>query len=75
MSAQILQFPVRDSHDKYQISHVRQLARELGYDPRQAERDFLAAGCPQQVRNELAERARRARMQTTTTDDNGPEAA
>lgn len=73
MSAQILQFPIRDSYDKHQVSHVRQLARELGADPKQAERDFLAAGCPQQQRNELAERARRARIHTT--DDHGPEAA
>ncbi|UYB51196.1 hypothetical protein OCJ37_14500 [Xanthomonas sp. AM6] len=73
MSAQILQFPIRDSYDKHQVSHVRRLAAELGHDPRQAERDFLAAGCPQARRNELAERARRAHMHTP--DDDGPEAA
>ncbi len=73
MSAQILQFPIRDSYDKHQVSHVHKLAVELGHDPKQAVRDFLAAGCPQQQRNELAERARRARMHTS--NDNGPEAA
>lgn len=73
MSAVICQFPIRDSHDKHQLSHVRQLARELGMDPKQAERDFLASGCSQARRNELAERARRARMHTP--DDHGPEAA
>jgi hypothetical protein len=73
MSAQILQFPIRDSYDKHQVSHVHKLAVELGHDPKQAVRDFLAAGCPQQTRNELAERARRARMHNP--DDEGPEAA
>ncbi|MGL0786573.1 hypothetical protein [Xanthomonas translucens] len=73
MSAQILQFPIQDSYDKHQVSHVHKLAVELGHDPKQAVRDFIAAGCPNAQRNELAERARRARMQTTTTD--GPEAA
>jgi len=74
MSAQILQFPIRDSYDKHQVSHVRRLAAELGHDPKQAERDFLAAGCAQAVRNELAERARRARMHNPD-NDGPPEAA
>ncbi|MCT8281795.1 hypothetical protein [Xanthomonas translucens] len=73
MSAQILQFPIQDSYDKHQVSHVHKLAVELGHDPKQAVRDFIAAGCPQQTRNELAERARRARMHNP--DDTGPEAA
>ncbi len=63
MSAQILQFPIRDSYDKHQISHVRHLAAQLGMDPKQAERDFLASANPKQHRAEMAEQARRARMQ------------
>ncbi|XTQ92593.1 hypothetical protein ACQR5W_11780 [Xanthomonas sacchari] len=63
MSAQIYQFPVQDSFDKYQVSHVHRLAVEMGLDPRQAVRDFLTAENPKQQRAEMAEQARRARMQ------------
>ncbi len=63
MSAQILQFPIRDSYDKHQVSHVHKLAVELGHDPKQAVRDFLASVNPKQHRADMAEQARRMRMQ------------
>ncbi len=59
----VLMFPIQDSYDKHQISHVRQLAVQLGMDPKQAERDFLASVNPKQHRAEMAEQARRMRMQ------------
>lgn len=59
----IVMFPIQDSYDKYQVSHVHRLAVEMGLDPRQAVRDFLTADNPKQQRAELAEQARRARMQ------------
>ncbi|KAB7765373.1 hypothetical protein [Xanthomonas sp. LMG 12461] len=59
----VVMFPVQDSFDKYQVSHVHRLAVEMGLDPRQAVRDFLTAENPKQQRAEMAEQARRARMQ------------
>jgi len=73
MSGRVLQFPIRDDYALYAVRAVRDIARAQGWDVRQTERDFLASGCSQARRNELAERARRARMHTTT--DDGPEAA
>ncbi|MCI2243827.1 hypothetical protein L3067_04290 [Xanthomonas sp. PPL568] len=74
MSAQIFQFPIRDDYELYAVRAVRDIAKQQGWDVRQTERDFLASGCSQTQRNELAERARRARMQTSD-NDHGPEAA
>ncbi len=59
----VLMFPVQDSYDKWQVSHVHHLAVQMGLDPRQAVRDFLTAANPKQQRAEMAEQARRARMQ------------
>ncbi|XQA74639.1 hypothetical protein ACM9XA_03620 [Xanthomonas sacchari] len=59
----VVMFPIQDSYDKYQVSHVHRLAVEMGLDPKQAVRDFLTAPNPKQQRAEMAEQARRARMQ------------
>lgn len=59
----LLMFPVQDSYDKYQVSHVHHLAVQMGLDPKQAVRDFLTAENPKEQRAEMAEQARRARMQ------------
>ncbi|WP_017907546.1 hypothetical protein [Xanthomonas sp. SHU 199] len=59
----VVMFPVQDSYDKYQVSHVHHLAVQMGLDPRKAVRDFLTAENPKQQRAEMAEQARRARMQ------------
>lgn len=59
----VVMFPVQDSYDKYQVSHVHYLAVQMGLDPKQAVRDFLTAPNPKQQRAEMAEQARRARMQ------------
>ncbi|WP_045736776.1 hypothetical protein [Xanthomonas sp. MUS 060] len=71
MSGQILHFPFQDSYDKYQALHVRQLARDMGIDPKQAERDFLASANLKQQRAEMSEQARRARMQKAMGARNG----
>ncbi|QTK37300.1 hypothetical protein [Xanthomonas citri] len=73
MSAQILQFPIRDAYEMYAVRAVRECARSQGLDVQKTERAFLRSGCDHAMRAELAERARRARMQTTDFD--GPEAA
>lgn len=74
MSGHVVLFPIQSDHDQYRYRSVGDTAEQAGWNRRQAERDFLRSGCSQAVRNELAERARRARMQTND-DDHGPEAA
>ncbi len=62
MSAQILNFPVLTTSQKYLLESVRMTAARAGMDVRKVAMEFMAAGCSKESQNTICERARRHRM-------------